>query len=565
MSIHRTRYSLIASVLIILTLAAGCALPWGKPTPVPATATAPPPAATAVEPVAVEPTPAPAKPAEVPARADPTKPPADTSSESGSTPEPEPEGAHPASSLFDVQWDDRSIFRQGLISAEQQVLDLLPGATVYHIDVEVADDFFALRGHEQVLYTNREEEPLQQVYFRLFPNMAGGKVTPSAVKINGQDAQSALEYQDSALRVDLPVPLPPGEQVVIEMDFDVEVAREMAGNYGLFGYFEGVLVLDEFYPTIPVYDDEGWNVEVPPPSGDVTYYDASFYIVRVTAPTDLTIVGSGIEVDRRQEGDRLVLTLAAGPARDFYFAGSEKFTSVSQVVGETVVNSYAFKERTDGATVALQSATAALESFNERYGVYPYTEFDLLSTPMQALGVEYPGATAISIDLYNPNAEVLGLPAHVILESTVAHEVAHQWFYNVVGNDQVDEPWVDEALAQYLTGIYYLDAYGDQAASSYRQSWTDRWERVERADIPIGLPVAAYEGREYGAIVYGRGPLFVRALAMKMGQEDFAVFLRDYYQSHKWGIGTAAAFREVADRHSDRDLTELFEQWVYEQ
>jgi len=561
MSIHHTRYALIASVLIILTLAAGCALPWGKATVVPPTATPAPPAATAAQPTAVEPTPTP-----VPAEAASTEPPADTTEGAGSEPEPEPgaAAADPAPSLFDVQWDDRWLFRQGLIGAEQSVLDFLPGATVYHIDVEVAEDFYALRGREEVLYTNREDEPLHQVYFRLFPNMAGGRVTPSALKIDGQEAQSALEFQDSALRVDLPAPLLVGEQVVIEMDFDVEVAREMAGNYGLFGFFDGVLVLDEFYPAIPVYDDEGWNVEVPPPSGDVTYYDASFYIVRVTAPANLTIVGSGIEIDRKQKGESQVLTLAAGPARDFYFAGSEKFTSVSGVVGETVVNSYAFRERTDGAEAALQYATAALESFNERFGIYPYTEFDLLSTPMQALGVEYPGATAISIDLYDPNEEVYGLPAHVILESTVAHEVAHQWFYNVVGNDQVDEPWVDEALAQYLTGLYYTDLYGDQAAGGYRQSWTDRWDRVDRADIPIGLPVAAYEGREYGAIVYGRGPLFVRALAKEMGEEAFDAFLRDYYQSHQWGIGTAAAFREAADRHCQCDLSELFEEWVYE-
>jgi hypothetical protein len=79
-----------------------------------------------------------------------------------------------ASSLFDVAWDDRAIFREGLIDADRAVLDGLLGATVYHIDLQIPGDFTLLRGREEVHYTNREDEPLDEVYFRLFPNVAGG-------------------------------------------------------------------------------------------------------------------------------------------------------------------------------------------------------------------------------------------------------------------------------------------------------------------------------------------------------------------------------------------------------
>jgi aminopeptidase N len=481
--------------------------------------------------------------------------PSKIATESISAPTPTP--------LASTSWDDRTIFSQGLIEAEQEVLDHLPGASVYHLDFQISDNFLLLTGHEEVHYTNRENEPLEEIYFRLFPNAAGGKASVSAVKVDDQAVEPVYEFGDSALRVTLPAALQPGEQVNIQMDFEVEVTQEMAGNYGLFGYFDGVLVLDEFYPAIPVYDDEGWNVEAPPPNADATYFDASFYRVRVTAPASLTIVASGIEVDREGEADSQILTFAAGPARDFYLAASENYTVISEKVGETTVNSYAFPERGEGAELTLQIAIEALKSFNERFGPYPYTEFDVLSTPMQALGIEYPGITGISLALYDPNERVLGLPSPVILESTVAHEVAHQWFYNVVGNDQIDEPWLDEALAQYATWLYYVDVYGEDVAQNYRASWDDRWDRVERADIPIGLPAGTYVGREYGAIVYGRGPLFLAALADRMGQESFDGFLRDYYQTHKWGIGTGEAFKRLAEQHCQCDLTTLFEEWVY--
>jgi len=92
-----------------------------------------------------------------------------------------------------------------------------------------------------------------------------------------------------------------------------------------------------------------------------------------------------------------------------------------------------------------------------------------------------------------------------MIESVVAHEVGHQWFYNVVGSDQINEPWLDEAVDQYVTGLYFLDAYGKSGYDGYRSTWQSRWERVSRANIPIGMPAEKYQGKEYGAIVYGRG------------------------------------------------------------
>ena len=169
----------------------------------------------------------------------------------------------------------------------------------------------------------------------------------------------------------------------------------------------------------------------------------------------MMIVASGIEIGREQEEDRQIVTIAAGPARDFYLAASKHYVVVSETVGETTVNSYAFAEWEDGADLALEITARALGIFSERFGAYPYTEFDVASTTMQALGIEYPGMTGITLNVYDLDAEVWGLPAPVMMESVVVHEVGHQWFYNVVGNDQMGEPWMDEAIVQYITDLYY--------------------------------------------------------------------------------------------------------------
>jgi aminopeptidase N len=383
------------------------------------------------------------------------------------------------------------------------------------------------------------------------------------VRVDGAQVEPDYEPERTALRVPLAAPLQPGETATIELDFTVDVAQEMGGNYGTFGYFNDILVLDEFYPVIPAHDQDGWHFHVPT-NGDLTYLDASFYLVQVSAPKKLVMVASGIEVSREQSGKEQVVTYAAGPARDFYLAASDKYKVVSRDVGDTRLNSYAFANRKAGAELVLDIAENALRIFNRRFGVYPYTEMDLVSTPMQALGIEYPGVMGITLETYDLDASLYGLPAPAMLESVVAHEVGHQWFYNVVGNNQVGEPWLDEAVVQYATGLYYKDRYGMSGYKGYSDSWYSRWDRVERAEIPIGMPSEAYTPTQYSAIVYGRGPIFVDALAEEMGAAAFDAFIQDYFQSHVWEIGTGEAFKEMAEAHCECDLTPLFEAWVYE-
>lgn len=454
------------------------------------------------------------------------------------------------------------VYAKNLVSAEQAVLEDLAGATQYEIDLRVIDEV-SLQGQQRVLYTNRESVALEEIYFRLIPNSAGGQLTVSNVAVNGQAAEATYISGNLALRAALATPLAPGQQITMTLGFASTLPREAGGNYGLLGYLENTLLLDEFYPVIPAYDPSGWNAAPPPPNADASYNDASYYRVRVTAPSALTMVASGIETERQQAGDEQVVTYVAGPARDFYLAASQAFeVRLTDNVGEIRINSYALPGQEASARDALRVAAKAISIFSEQVGPYPYAELDVINSPLVgALGIEYPGIVSINRSLYGDR----GANARTALEATVAHEVAHQWFYNTVGNDQPDEPWLDEAMAQYLTMVYYREAYGEDAARSVRGEWTGRWARVDNAEKPIGLPAGEYSGREYGALVYGRGPLFVEALAATMGEPAWNAFLQDYYQSYKWGIATTQGYRQLAEEHCQCDLGPLFGEWVYRQ
>jgi aminopeptidase N len=544
-SSHRPALQAVA-LTVALFIIAGCATQ--TPVVVPPTRAQ----AAVVTPVS---TPALAPPTDVPAPAStlpapPTVPPASASS-------------GPVEPHFGPAWGDRSIYASGLVSSERKVLGAeLAGASEYRVDLKIDDSMTRVAGEQQVHYTNREDVALDDIYVRLFPNALGGKMRVSDVLVDDTGVTPEYQFEDSAVRVQLPQPLQPGKSTVLSLKYDIEVPDTLDNGYGLLSYTRGILALDTPYAPIPVYNDEGWNVESPPENADTSFNDASFYLVRVTAPGQLKLVTTGVEVAREAAGDNQVVTFEQGPARDFFVAASADYVKESRQVGETLLNAYALPGEKAAQRIALDTAEKALGIFSKRFGPYPYTEFDVAASPMLALGIEYPGTVGVSETIYEPGYKPKAGSAETILESTVAHEVAHQWFYNLVGSDQIDEPWLDEALAQYSTSVYFLDRYGEAAATALRGSWEARWDLTEREEKPVGLPARDYNGREYGSIVYGRGPMFVAALADRMGQAKIDQFLKDYSARFRWGIATTADFKALAGKACGCDLTDLYREWL---
>ncbi len=474
----------------------------------------------------------------------------------------EPAKNLPTSTLFDNSWGDKTPFQAGLISDEAAVLNELLGATVYHMDIAIAPDLTSVSGRQEILYTNQESTPLDAVYYHLYPNILGGQVDVLVITVNEQPVSAELLNQDAILRVPLESPLAPGGQAVIKLEFLVDVPTEGGSNYGVFASIDGVLALAHFYPQVAVFDAEGWDIELPSDNADVTYSDSSYYLVRLTAPAAQVLMTSGIIINSETNSDQQILTIASGPTRDFYIAGSERYIVTTATIGQTTVKSYGFPEFTERVEQARDYAVAAMESFNSRFGTYPFTEFEIGPTPNLALGVEYPGVVVLNGRIYDPDESFGSTPSGFYLEGTTVHEVAHQWYYSTVGNDQPNEPWVDESLTQYSTYLYFVDQYGVSGAEGYRQSFVNRWNVLDQAEIPIGMPAGNYEGSEYSAIVYGRGPLFFQALSDTMGEATFNEFIRDYYQTYKWGIVTGADLKNLAETHCSCDLSELFAAWV---
>jgi aminopeptidase N len=376
--------------------------------------------------------------------------------------------------------------------------------------------------------------------------------------VDGTVVRPELRLENSALYVPLAAPLSPGEAVELRLAFASTLPVDPAAGYAQYGYIDGVLALPNAYPLIPVYDDEGWNVELAPPYGDATFSDTALYQVRLTLPAEMVLATSGTIVERTEHDDgTATVVCASGPMRDFNLVASAEYVAASERLGGVTVTSYYAAGAEQGGRRALDYALHALRVYQELFGPYPFTELDVMATPTTAGGIEYPGLIVVAGRLYDQ--------AGGFFELATVHEVAHQWWYSMVGNDQLDEPWLDEALTQYTSLLYFEGRYGPEGGQQMLEStFMEPYEYLQESDqdMPAGLPVAEYPEGLYGAVVYGKGPLFFHALRQQTGDETFYSILRTYFEQYRYDVAYPQDLLAVAEQVSGQDLDPLYERWI---
>jgi hypothetical protein len=458
---------------------------------------------------------------------------------------------------------DLSPYRAALKPEFAAEVDRFGTAPRYQIDLTIAPDLTSYSATQLVTYTNAETATLDDVYFSLFANLPsyGGQVQLQTLRVNGQAVKPVLAKGNSALKIELAQPLPPGESLAIEMTYTGTVpTSNVELGYNQFGLHDNVLALPNFYPQIPAYDDQGWHIKAGPGYGDAVFSDTALYRVNITAPSDQVVAASGtctLAKDANPPQGSQTWRCVSGPMRDFMVAMSSDYQVKSDVAEGTQINSYFVKGNEEAGARGLDVAAEALKSYTRRFGPYPFTELDLIETPTTAGGIEYPGLIVVAAGLYQkPGSQ----------EGATAHEVAHQWWYSLVGDDQVDDPWLDEALAQFSTCLYYRDAYGPEGLTGcVEQDLQARYDRVKGTpqDKRADLPVAEYSPRQYSAIVYGKAALFFNAIYDEIGDAKFNQLLQDYFKQYRYKVAYPQDFLAVAAKYVGQDkLDELMQEWI---
>ncbi len=461
---------------------------------------------------------------------------------------------------------------QSIIPVASQGLEKLQDAPHYTIFLEIQPEALAYDGQLILDYTNAENGSLPYLVFRLLPNGQGsfgnGSLEVSGILIDGKPAKYELSGSDTILQVNLPSPLEVGQKARLEFEFEGKIPRDFGGNqtpagYGIFNLSDNVLALSAWYPMLAVYDERGWSLDMPSVIGDSIYSDTAFYSVSVNIPENYVVATSGIEEKRELFGNTQKLRYERLPARDFFIVASPDFKKVSREIDGTRVNVYYLPDEKRSADQALVISAESLKIFNQKFGNYPYTELDVVSAPMRnALGVEFPQIVLVSSDVF----KTFEKPEFTV---TIAHEISHQWWYNVVGNDVFQQPWLDESLATYSSSLYYELGPAKLRPSPVISYWQERYDQLvqDGLDNQVTQTLDYFESldnpRIYGGIAYTKGALFFVGLREEIGDQAFFTALQTYYQANMFDIATTQDLLRVFEDAAGRSLDDFYQKWLY--
>ena len=417
----------------------------------------------------------------------------------------------------------------------------------YGLTAQLNYDTHEVVVEQHISYVNTTGSDLNELLLLIEPNQypAGFQLE----EISWENGDTITDYSLSGRELVLPLlqSLSPMESIELNLRYRLNLPNQTAP----YGCTDRQTNLGDWYPYVPPYiPGEGWLVREVAFLGEHTAYDmASFEVeIQLTSPSSasgglLTIAASSLP---ETEGD--IYRYQHSPARNFAWTVSDQYQVLETQVDEFTVKSYSFPFHPSADEPALTETAKALTIFDDLFGPYPHQALSVVEADFLD-GMEYDGLIFLSHAFYDYYTG-----DHLSnLTIIAAHEVAHQWWYGQVGNDQALEPWLDEALSTFSELYYYENAYPEDVG------WW--WENRILFHDPQGwVDSTIYESAgfyPYRDAVYLRGAMFLGELRDLMGQEAFLDFLHDYLKQYNHRQVTGDDFFDLLSAHTSADLSGL--------
>jgi len=376
------------------------------------------------------------------------------------------------------------------------------------------------------------------------------------VKVGGRSIPFTIEGRDKTiLKVDLLKPLKSGRSIAVFMSYTIKIPP----SEGRFGHGKYTYNITNWYPIACVYDEKGWHKDAYWILGDPFYSDVGDYRVSIKTPASFIVASTGDIKKEAVRGGYKTWSIVAKNVRDFAMVVSDKFKIASDKVNGITVYSYYFSEDEFGKR-ALRYGRDALKFFSDYIGPYPYHQFSVVQADFYVGGMEYPNLVMIDKGLYT-KSNVFNM------EYVIAHETAHQWWYGVVGNDEVNEAWLDEGLTEYSTIMYLEGYYGKSVADNvFSKAIEKPFEEfmASSKDTNTLKPLSQFKGWEdYTNLTYNKGAVMYSHLRKLVGDKVFNQILRKYYNDYKYKNATTQNLIDVATQVYGKDLGGFFQEWLY--
>ena len=462
--------------------------------------------------------------------------------------------------------------------------------TEYDMKLELSDKS-TLKGKQTTNFKNTTANILNEVCFHLYPNsfsdiainkpvsklyeskaypngFSGGKIEILNVKALGENCVFVTENLDKdILKVQLNASLYPNDFVKIEMEYVITIPNVVHR----FGWNEKTINLGNFYPIVCVFDENGWDKNPYNSNGDPFYSNLANYNVEITYPKNLTLASTGIQgktsvndVLAENVGKNVQKTkttnITAKAVRDFAMVLSSDFETSTETVDDTTILYYYYGD--SEPQKSLETSKKALLTFNQKFGKYPYKTLSVVETGFLFGGMEYPTLVMISDDLEKYDDYT----------NTIVHEIAHQWWYGVVGNNEFEYGWLDESLAEYSVVVFYennpeYEIFRDVCIKNAITSYTlfvDVYKDVfNEVDTSMNRRLDQFDTEpEYVYAAYVKGMIMFDDIRNLIGDKNFFHSLQNYYKQYGGKNATPTNLIATFENTCHKRLKAIFESYV---
>ncbi len=504
----------------------------------------------------------------------------------------------------------------------------------YDMKIRLDDDNQRITGEARITYTNNSPDPLPYVWLQLDQNLraldsdahkvatsriedrmtfdAARKLEPSfdggfkmtqVADAAGKPLPYVINY--SMMRVDLPQPLLPGKQLVLNIGWWYNINDRMKiGGRGGYEYFEEdknyLYTIAQFYPRMVVYcDNAGWQHKQFLGSGEFTLNFGNYH-VELSVPSDHIVAATGECINTksvltaaqrkrleqaRTSFDKPVLIVTeeeareaekgrekamktwifeASNVRDFAFATSRKFMwdAMAVKVGNKTPLAMSFYPK-EGNPLWEQYSTKAvaqtLVTYSKHTIDYPYPV--AISVHAKWIGMEYP-MICFNGGRPEPDGTYTDRTKYGMI-SVIIHEVGHNFFPMIINSDERDWTWMDEGLNTFVQ--YLAEKEFDRNYPTRRGSARDIREYMAGDKSKMSPIMTNSESiYQFGNNAYGKPATALNILRETvMGRDLFDFAFKEYCRRWAFKHPTPADFFRSMEDASSVDLDWFWRGWFY--
>lgn len=441
-------------------------------------------------------------------------------------------------------------------SVENESINIIDDKMInnYIIDIVFNDKTKTIECNQNVTYINNTGKEQDKLYMHIYPNSFSDEdnvpfekdeikqaypngFNEGYIQINNiLNNKNKLIYnikgdKNDILEIVLDKKLKQGEKYSIDIKYKVKLPNCL----GRFGYGEDTINITNWFPIFCVYDKNGWSLKSYETIGDPFYSDISNFTVNILLPSKYDIACTGSIVEEKKNKDKKLCKLQCKKVRDFAIILSDKFVINKDIYKNTSIIVYNLNKDLIDETSKI--SMESIKIFEKLFGKYPYDTYSVVASDFFIGGMEYPTLVMIDKTLYNENNKFL-------LEYVIAHETAHQWWYSVVGNDEVSEPWLDEALTEYSTILYFENKYGKEMGEKLIRTMEVQSENYKSHDI-FKSSTEFDNSVDYSLNVYTKGALVFNQIRKEVGDKLFFKTLQKYYSNYMFQNVDGTKFRKI--------------------